>query len=881
MMTMTLLTTPVGHAIQPTVTAEEITDDTITLQIDTVEIDIDQLKRDNYLVTVPVSRLGNTSFETFQCGAAWDTSQLTVLGTRSTADGLMANLMFTKEKDFIWMQFMGREYTGSDLCSITFQVNENVQPGDFLVVQGEIYDVDGYPAQYVGTDANLHPVAANSGGIRIVENVIPDVTVEIGDVTVEVGALEDNDYIVEVPVKATVNNGFFGMRFGLSWDASKMTALPPSSFVPEGLSITPSMSSGTGWVRIFADETYKKSELLTLQFILPETVRPGDQFTITAEMTGAAGTPAMVINSDGTEGTLNLKSGSIRVKSNQPVSVYANANIAFPQIEVTLEELKKNNYQVSYPIPIAKNSALTELSFGASWNPNELIVTDSVSDDAENLALDTSYSPDQDALWFAFSHQGKGAAYLGTALCTMTLQINANAAEGDVYQITAENQSFYGADGEVLNVSGEAGVLILKSGCVKIVTEEEKSAQIGLELGDIAVNTEELYLSDNQVSVPILIHQNTLGLISVSFGVSWDAAQATPLEVKPANNEVLGVKTYFEDSQDGGWVTFISIDPYNDYTFTDSEMCIGYLVLQLTDAVQVGDTIPVYMDTASSSGESASGVSANGLLATPKLINGSVHILDASSSETTTDTTEWTKPTRTSTTTALTTASASSAESTTAADSNTTTETIITEQTTTTAAETTTAVKTTTGATASSTSTASSHETTASETTAEKTTSLTSSALAAEAHLSHELLTLTAGQTGTLTFYPDENSAAIFNWVSRDPHIVRVNTVGNVLTVQIEALKTGVTTVSVMCGDEIYRCEITVVAAGTLHGFGDVDMDGKIDTADAVLMSKCIAGVCTGWTNESIKNADLNGDGIVDCKDILLLWQNLTNTASQ
>lgn len=53
---------------------------------------------------------------------------------------------------------------------------------------------------------------------------------------------------------------------------------------------------------------------------------------------------------------------------------------------------------------------------------------------------------------------------------------------------------------------------------------------------------------------------------------------------------------------------------------------------------------------------------------------------------------------------------------------------------------------------------------------------------------------------------------------------------------------------------------------------GDVNADGKVDAADAVLLSRHLAG-WKGTINE--KNADMNGDGKVDAADAILLKRQL------
>lgn len=265
------------------VSAEEqaITLPTITMQIGVTEVTMDQLKQNHYLVTVPVTIPNNTGFDAFQGAASWNTDQLTVLGARCTGSGLLPMFSYTPEKDMIWMPFLSTGYDGSALCEITFQVSDSVQGGDFLPIQVETQDIFGKDINYT-SGQEKGAVAGISGGIQIVDHVVPKMEVRIKNVTVTMQDLEDNDYIVEVPVEAKTNNGFYGVQFGVSWDPEQLVGMSPSGSVPSGLSLLPSVSnaSGSGWFQLFADSTYSGSELFTLRFQVPESVYAGATYRI-------------------------------------------------------------------------------------------------------------------------------------------------------------------------------------------------------------------------------------------------------------------------------------------------------------------------------------------------------------------------------------------------------------------------------------------------------------------------------------------------------------------------------------------------------------------------------------------------------------------------
>ena len=63
---------------------------------------------------------------------------------------------------------------------------------------------------------------------------------------------------------------------------------------------------------------------------------------------------------------------------------------------------------------------------------------------------------------------------------------------------------------------------------------------------------------------------------------------------------------------------------------------------------------------------------------------------------------------------------------------------------------------------------------------------------------------------------------------------------------------------------------VMVFAVGDGKNRGDVNGDGKVDSADAMLVMKCDAGLLS-LSNDEIKRADLNGDGKIDSCDAVYI----------
>ena len=63
---------------------------------------------------------------------------------------------------------------------------------------------------------------------------------------------------------------------------------------------------------------------------------------------------------------------------------------------------------------------------------------------------------------------------------------------------------------------------------------------------------------------------------------------------------------------------------------------------------------------------------------------------------------------------------------------------------------------------------------------------------------------------------------------------------------------------------------VMAFAVGDGKNRGDVNGDGKVDSADAILVMKCDAGLLS-LSNDEIKRADLNGDGKIDTCDAIYI----------
>lgn len=119
----------------------------------------------------------------------------------------------------------------------------------------------------------------------------------------------------------------------------------------------------------------------------------------------------------------------------------------------------------------------------------------------------------------------------------------------------------------------------------------------------------------------------------------------------------------------------------------------------------------------------------------------------------------------------------------------------------------------------------------------------------------------TAKLTATIT--PADATVKTLVWTSDDPGIASVSRTGIVTAVSVGTTKIHATSVD---GNHSAEVTVTVTAAPQL---GDVNGDGYIDSADAMLCLRYSVGLAKELTEEQKKAADVNHDGLVDAGDAI------------
>ena len=158
-----------------------------SLAIGKVEVTMDELQENNYLITVPVDISNNNNgWDALAFGMAWNTNEITFCG--SNTGNLILSAMnegisisgsgFQISQDDMkgWVTYVsipssdGPNYVKGDgsILNITFKVNENAQPNDIYYIDGLEKDWEyGYLSMVQhGSDVNNRP--ASQGYIKII-----------------------------------------------------------------------------------------------------------------------------------------------------------------------------------------------------------------------------------------------------------------------------------------------------------------------------------------------------------------------------------------------------------------------------------------------------------------------------------------------------------------------------------------------------------------------------------------------------------------------------------------------------------------------------------------------------------------------------------------
>lgn len=222
-------------------------------------------------------------------------------------------------------------------------------------------------------------------------------------------------------------------------------------------------------------------------------------------------------------------------------------------IEISLDELRASNYQVTVPITLSQNDGFYGLSFGAFWDGNALTPKE-INTPLSTMVTVPAFTDSQDFAWMnllniSTTASGNPKNYISedesTVLVNLTFQVSEDAKPGDYYEITpvydAKNDTAY----ELFNADYDAlSSLFLQAGGIQI-TDEPKSNNLTAEIGLVEITPEELAANDYLVEIPVTLAENP-GFQSLSFGASWDTGSLTLESIR--NTSTLTFASSFHDS---------------------------------------------------------------------------------------------------------------------------------------------------------------------------------------------------------------------------------------------------------------------------------------------------------------------------------------------
>ena len=129
---------------------------------------------------------------------------------------------------------------------------------------------------------------------------------------------------------------------------------------------------------------------------------------------------------------------------------------------------------------------------------------------------------------------------------------------------------------------------------------------------------------------------------------------------------------------------------------------------------------------------------------------------------------------------------------------------------------------------------------------------------------------LHVGETLTIEAFVLPETDSIASWVSSDPSVAAVDSYGVVTGVSV-----GTATITATTADGEEATSEILVVGGDNPNIGDVNGDGVVDFLDLLVLIYYLDnnGNISAGTEFVRENADLNGDGVIDDLDLEILWQ--------
>ncbi len=339
-----------------------------------------------------------------------------------------------------------------------------------------------------------------------VTDVVQEAWLQGEEVELSASELVGNGYIVNIPLTFQINTGIKGLEFGLSWDSEMMTIMNVTCDA-ENMMISSRVNTDEDflWVSFAClDDAHYGDELCTLQFwvsdavldqegagLLSVNMETDSPFGLTANAYGPDGSSIdltmsspvwVVISPDDPDVTTTTTQVTEEPNSTSTVTTLEEYDVVaqVDSVEISLEELQANDYQISIPMRYIQNSGFTAMSFGIKTD-SSLLQLESCQSDTSMLLCASTISHEKDMVWLSLlSQQGDlwtgYEDYTGEEFCTLTFTISPDVQPGDVMEIYGVYTDAVGDPYMANNAEDEDLALLVNTG--QIVISGEPTAKI-------------------------------------------------------------------------------------------------------------------------------------------------------------------------------------------------------------------------------------------------------------------------------------------------------------------------------------------------------------------------------------------------------------------
>lgn len=231
------------------------------------------------------------------------------------------------------------------------------------------------------------------------------------------------------------------------------------------------------------------------------TTRPTTSTTESTTLTTDSTTLSVSTTTSVTTETTVQESGEIKIEA--------------VSLEVSLEELRANDYQIEIPVRAIVNSGFHQLQFGGVWNPEELTMKRGYGTGNDLLCICNINGQTNNFVWFSFMSL---MGYTENDLCCMTFTVSDTAQVGDVYEVQL---SYEGSGNNTAGASFNNVPLSIEliSSIIKIVGPEETTTTTAQTTVTTTTTTESTEATETTTESTTTTASTTPTMVTTSIDV--------------------------------------------------------------------------------------------------------------------------------------------------------------------------------------------------------------------------------------------------------------------------------------------------------------------------------------------------------------------------